>query len=444
MVSMLLLGLCLLALPSSHSNAQGVIISGGGCIGCVESQCDQIPAILENAHNNAEDTILRDIAETFSCYRSWIAADTASDCPTSINYQGLWAAMMGMTKELTAVGMQQVFSIGKFIDAENQLETQRKFQELQFEAHKDYQPSEDFCRIGTTTRSLASSEQKTYLEKAILNSTQTARQLTQSDSPSAEGADKDLSSRWNNFRDHYCDPKDNNWTQASTDGLYFACGNKNTPNDRLRANIDIDYTRLIEQKRTLETESNRLSDDMTDVIALANNLYGHDLLTRQFTDNALGTDAGQLQYFQLRSVAARRNVAQNSFNSIAAMKTAGSDDLENNAAPFMHRILQESGITAEDAKELLGKNPSYYAQLELLSKKIYQNSNFFANLYDKPANVQRKATALKATDLMLDRSIFESELRQEMLLSVLLATKQGRKFRKTQNNLLRIQQGVEQ
>ena len=352
--------------------------------------------------------------------------------------------MMGMTEELTAVGMQQVFSIGKFIDAENQLETQRQFQKLQFEAHKDYQPSEDYCRIGTTTRSLAASEQKTYLQKATLNSAQTARQLTQSDSPSAEGADKDLATRWVNFQEHYCDPKDNNWTKASTDGLYFACGKTNTPQDRLRANIDIDYTRLIEQKRTLETEDSKLSDDMTDVIALANNLYGHDLLTRQFTDNALETDAGQLQYFQLRSVAARRNVAQNSFNSIAAMKTAGSDDLENNAAPFMHRILQESGITANHAEELLGKNPSYYAQLELLSKKMYQNSNFFANLYDKPANVQRKATALKATDLMLDRSIFESELRQEMLLSVLLATKQGRKFRKTQDDLLKIKQGVEQ
>ena len=40
-----------------------------------------------------------------------------------------------------------------------------------------------------------------------------------------------------------------------------------------------------------------------------------------------------------------------------------------------------------------------------------------------PANVKRKGVALKAIELMLDRAIYESQLRQEMAMSVLLSAK---------------------
>ena len=78
---------------------------------------------------------------------------------------------------------------------------------------------------------------------------------------------------------------------------------------------------------------------------------------------------------------------------------------------------------------MLGENPSYYAQLEILAKKIYQSPDFYANLYDKPANVERKSVALKAIELMLDRAIYESQIRQEMTMSVLLSSRLRNTFR---------------
>jgi hypothetical protein len=63
---------------------------------------------------------------------------------------------------------------------------------------------------------------------------------------------------------------------------------------------------------------------------------------------------------------------------------------------------------------------SYYAQMEILSKKIFQRPEFYTNLYDKPANVSRKAASLQAIGMMLDRDIFETNLRTEMLISMLL------------------------
>ena len=65
---------------------------------------------------------------------------------------------------------------------------------------------------------------------------------------------------------------------------------------------------------------------------------------------------------------------------------------------------------------------SYLAMLEILTKKVFQNPNFYANLYDTPANVERKAAALDAFDIMLDRAIYKSQLRREMAMSVLLST----------------------
>jgi hypothetical protein len=66
--------------------------------------------------------------------------------------------------------------------------------------------------------------------------------------------------------------------------------------------------------------------------------------------------------------------------------------------------------------------PSYYAQMEVLTKKIYQNPDFYTNLYDKPANVERKEVAMQAIGLMQKFDLFKSYLRTEASLSVLLET----------------------
>src|SRR5690606_22986449 len=96
------------------------------------------------------------------------------------------------------------------------------------------------------------------------------------------------------------------------------------------------------------------------------------------------------------------------------------------------------GTNEDEIFELIGEQPSYYAQLEILTKKIYQNPDFYANLYDKPANVERKSTALKAIDLMLDRAMYESQLRREMVLSVLLSSRLRKYFRDVNQEMVTI------
>ena len=52
-------------------------------------------------------------------------------------------------------------------------------------------------------------------------------------------------------------------------------------------------------------------------------------------------------------------------------------------------------------------------------------------MYDTPANVARKKVAMRAIELMVDRAMYESQLRREMSVSVLLATKMRETHRAT-------------
>src|SRR5690606_17866922 len=90
------------------------------------------------------------------------------------------------------------------------------------------------------------------------------------------------------------------------------------------------------------------------------------------------------------------------------------------SAAHMRALFREFGLPDEEIVKLLGPNPSYFAQMELLTKKIYQSPNFYTNLYDKPANVQRIIAAMQAIKLMQDRDIQEALQRREMLLSIML------------------------
>ena len=109
--------------------------------------------------------------------------------------------------------------------------------------------------------------------------------------------------------------------------------------------------------------------------------------------------------------------------NIISMKSAAPETVSENTGPYLRALLREFGMAEEEIIDTLGENPSYYAQMELLTKKIYQSPTFYTNLYDKPANVQRLRAAMKAVKIMQDRDIHAAYLRREMLMSMLLEVK---------------------
>ena len=230
------------------------------------------------------------------------------------------------------------------------------------------------------------------------------------------------------FREKFCDRRDNN------DGLNYMCdwnqdGNPG-PNigaaDPVRMNKDIDYIRTVDAPWTLNMDlvgagAGALTNEEEEIFALASNLYGQNVFVRPPAGQLEGVPNQRISnmqklYLDMRSVVAKRAVAENSFNAITAMKSEGTPGSRD----YLLALMRELGVTQEDANRMLGANPSYYAQMEVLTKKIYQNPDFYTNLYDKPANVERKGVALQAIGLMQKFDLFKSYLRNEASLSILL------------------------
>ena len=346
---------------------------------------------------------------------------------------GILAAMKIMTNQLTSVALHQVMIIGAMLDAKHQLETQRLFQQLTAEAHKDYHPAEGMCDVGTTVRSLAASERKGEVMAVALANRLTDRQLLTGDVLSTDAGNiGDKNSRLKNFIKVYCNPKDNNM------GLDYLC--KKGGGTPQRQNKDVNYTQTIDSPLTLKIDLTQdTSDDAQDVLALSANLFAHKItpkIVERFLkpENGQPPEQGYMALMAARSLAAKRSVAQNTIASIVAQKAEGSPE----SKPFVYAVLKEMGGTTmeeETIKKYLGDNPSYFAQMEVLTKKIHQNPVFFTELYDKPANVMRKQVAMQAVELMQKRDMYRSLLRSEAVFSVMLETAISQQQQKLKNEV---------
>lgn len=341
--------------------------------------------------------------------------------------------LMAMTEQLSAVAMQQMEIVGAFLDAKHQLETQRLFQEMAAQTHKDYNPSEEVCTIGTTIRSLAGSERPGVLTSLQLAKHSMDRQNLNANKNSTEGPKEDLEGRIAQFRRVYCEAKDDN------NNLENICGSGVS---QLRKNKDVDYTRTLANPETLDLDFSdaTLSADEEDILALSSNLYSHDVFAQIPAAQLKNNDKNQEIFFDQRSLIAQRSVAAHSFQEIAAMKTKGVVDAE--PVQYLQSVLEGVGIPNVDAQAILGENPSYYQQMGVVTKALFQRPEFYVGLYDRPANVARKGVALQALSLMQKRDIFKSALRSEAIISLILELELRNAQDAAQNEANRLKEGL--
>jgi len=395
------------------------------CVICQAADCTLTTlAILEN-HAEGERIITDHATNRFELYRQWLLE--------TFFVENLLPAMMMMTEQLSAVGMHQMFGVGALMDAKIQLETQRLFQEMQVQAIKDYQPSENYCYFGTNIRSVSASQEKGVYNKMALNKIGMDR-LTGEGSMASAG-DNDMRARWENFVEHNCQVYNNNWDSdnPTISGLQPACEDSK---ESARANADVKYGRFVENARTIDVDyiDADITDEEHDIISLSRNLYGHIAPSNSMA--FLNRQSAQEYLLDQRAVIAKRNVAMNSFNTIVGMKSSGTSSGAANTTQYMAAVLANLGVTNPDQiQELIGESPSYMAQMEILAKRVYQDQSFYANLYDKPENVERTSVAMRAMEVMLEREMFESRLRKEMLVSVLLSAKLNKHYETAESTL---------
>ncbi|MDB5492521.1 MAG: hypothetical protein JWO78_2370 [Micavibrio sp.] len=391
------------------------------------TQVDELYDYDSDKHETLRDNVNEHTDEQFEQHKQDFMIEKVWD-------EWLRPNLQMLTEQVTSVAIQQMEVIGAFLDAKHQLETQRLFQQMAADAYKDYTPSEGLCTIASMSRSLGGSERNYEMASAVLSARSLSRQLLKSNSSASEGGVSDRESRFVQFQKRYCDRDDN------TAGLAAVCQHDAAvPLDIL--NKDISFFRTVGRPVNIDinfaSTTGNASSDQNDVFALQSNLYAHNLPeTLQKGVMSQGSeqkkDTGEQKYMDMRSIIAQRSVAENSFNEIAALKAQGQTSVAMTAT-YMRAALQEMGISAADATRLLGENPSYYAQMEVLTRRMFQRPEFFVDLYDKPANVERKSVALQAISVMQRRDIFKSQLRIESMISLLLELEAAHQQETAQN-----------
>lgn len=319
--------------------------------------------------------------------------------------------LMKLSDQIIKATSWETATIGRFMDAQNTIASMQTLQEMNAKAKNSYATSTSLCQFGSLTKSLAASEAKAHANQLVLAEQSQDRQLGHNNMASAKGSQGDRMARFDQFKEKFCDKSDFNGAMAK-----LCPGSR--PDKML--NLDIDFARTVDAKKTLNvdfTDSTK-TDDEEAVIALANNLYGHEVFDRMGAGGLKDTNAkdNRTTYLDQRSIVAKRSVAENSFAAWVGKKAQGGEASKT----YMEAVLKSLGVPAADVPRYLGNKPSYDAQMEILTKKVFQDPAYYANLMDNPANVQRQYASLQAFGLMQQRDIFETVLRSEMLLSLIV------------------------
>lgn len=345
-----------------------------------------------------------------------IAAQEFSEQDYEDTYVG---GIQNMADEIRNATLNHVTALGAMIDARTLLDTLRSIQISTVQTMKDYAPSDSLCRFGTLSRSLALSEDvvdKNRLAISKIMFDRNNQQIHTVFGQPGSGAFNLLQ----DFKEKYCDEVDNNGflkgyceVATSTSDTFF--------------NRDVDFTRVFDVPLTLDVDFTDPTQTATrqSLIALFRNL-SYIPAYQDTGEEGFDPNSNLLTTQDARAINAARQVAGNTYGALIAEKvgvrteaTSGTTE----ATPYILEILTHLGVSDADARALVSNNPSYFAQMEVMTKKVFQNPAFYANLYDSAANIDRQRVAMKAIELQQDRDFLESLRRREILLSSLLSMK---------------------
>ncbi len=325
------------------------------------------------------------------------------------------SAAQGIGTDTAAAGM-----IGKITDAAVQNKAQLTLQQSTAKAYSTFTPSDSLCRFGTLTRSMAASNTTADETMLSLSSIMLGRALHRK-GENGTAPQSDFFSQLQNISNLYEDPMDNDGTPVTR---RCAPGSASCTIDRARINKDINamQTLLLPQTLHINMKDGNITPDEQDVMMLLTYLSGQeatDALSRDDLDRRGTTDIKML-YQDIRNIAARRGVVNASLSSYISQKSSGGKQ----AGLYLANVMTEMGLSDADALSYVGMDsndgPSYNAQMNILTKAVYQNPNYYVGLMDKPANIERNQVSMQAFKLMQRRDMFEGALRREMLLSQLL------------------------
>ena len=410
-----------------------------------------------NEHQDTISTIQDATADAIEAMVNFLYADS----PNTFWESMVLPQLRIMTLELSSLITNFPAAFGGMLDGESMQYATQRLESIQGEIARKQIPAVSMCQYATLSKSLEASEVAREETTRVFAMIGTKRHSLNSDFVGADAPTDDITARYNQFRSKYCMS-----IAGSVDFgglLEGVCGGVANPDTAgsgpdtvgdgavdstvhtsvRKKNRDLDFAQMLGLPKTLNVAifpgygPGESRSQIEDIVALGKNLYGTNATIRFPVENLKASnddqDLERFKLLKLRALQAKRNAAYHSYANYIGMKSATdkADGTELAAKASVENLLIALGIDnsadkgPNDYFNKLGlglneSSPSYWAQMDILTKKIYQNPSFFVNLYDNPSNVKRQQAALESIELMQERDIHETALRTEMLLSLWL------------------------
>ncbi len=336
------------------------------------------------------------------------------------------------TRELVTNGWSLVASFGAMLDGKLINDRILDMQVLSAKSAQRHMPSKAMCKFASLSKSMAQADQRAKMVHDVLGEFSLRRVLGQAETIGATET-KDIAGRLRATLENHCGP--NEFGGEVTAICPIGPGSPTTTPYTAK---DINFTNAIDVPDTINIGLDsaiigiNTEDETANVMAMKTMLYNHQAAPRIGKKDLQNNYSGQQsRYLDWRGTVAKRTVAENSFDAIIGMKAASGVAVKEE-----YKLQLESlGMSAAESEAIAKTAPSYWAQMEHLTKKLYQNTNFFVNLYDGPDNVLRQSASMDAISLMQMRDYYNSLIRSEMALSILLDTEVGKEIGALNNAL---------
>lgn len=324
----------------------------------------------------------------------------------------LLPAFQSYTQQESASGQQATTTRASIADAETANTLTREAGQDQVEQAEIHAPDPQACAVasGARTTAVAQARAQEVSQEVVAQSAD--RRLGRSELTAEDPAETDRRERREVFTKNFCDPAA--WGGAFKD----QCKTAGKLKDR-----DIDYRKTLDEPWTLEIRPDfaeqdpaSWTEDEISVDALRQNLFGHEVYPRPTRDEFKQYNV-RVGYLNQRALEAKRSVAEYSLQSLIGEKSEASPE----AKQWLEATLQNLGITMDaEMQAKIKDKPSYYAIMEVLGKRMYQDPNFYNQLIKPGPQVAQTQASLQAVNLMQMRDVYDSMLRSELILSLIV------------------------
>ena len=298
-------------------------------------------------------------------------------------------ALQNMTGQLNSSLNDGTRNMNSLFDTSNMTLNQRSLQQIEVQAKKQFQPTNEGCRFDTAARYMATTTRTAKAISTGLGKENTGVALNGTGSDAQKGPGQLAAVRWNRYRTLFCDDRMNGGKAGCAAG-----------NPLVNAHVTPSKTLFGRETIPMNTDPNyKLA-----VNELVYNLIGYEA-PAPIPQDALAAPSLKDRRQEQRAYATQMDAVGALIYDVVGERTPGE------AAPEVQALRQSQGITDANAR------PSDREIRQSTLEQLW-NPSYYVDLQDASSTTNRKEVFLQAYNLML---IYKMVEKTEKIANVFVA-----------------------